>query len=127
MVNTQQVVVEVLERAVERAKPAGSQLTYHPILGGQPETGAFTTIHVVTSDGRPVDAAFDFAAVARELGAQARAKIEDRKIYGHHEPVPYKVITGALGEWPFEIVFLLAAPAIEPQRIVAGKKVDAPV
>ena len=121
------MVVEVLECAIDRAKPAGIKLTYHPITSGQPEAGSFTTIHVVTSDGRPVDAAFDFAAVARELGAQARAKIEDRKIYGPHEPVPYKVITGSLGDWPFEIVFLLAAPAVAAPTIVADRKVDVPV
>jgi hypothetical protein len=110
MVNTQKPIVELLASAVERAKPVGCELTYHPIVAGDAGAAAFTTIHVVTADGRPVDAAFDFAAVARQLGAGARAKVEDRKIYGHHEPLPYKVITGALGERPFEIVFLLPAP-----------------
>jgi len=85
-------------------------LTYHPILSGPKEKGSFTTIHVVTSDGRPVDASFDFQAVARELGEKTRAKIEDRKVYSQQPPVPYKVITGSSGDWPFEIVFLLNAP-----------------
>jgi hypothetical protein len=104
-------VIATLQRAVERAKPADVELTYHPIVSGQPDQGAFTTVHVVTVDGRPVDNSFDFAAVARELGTPARAKVEDRKIYGQKEPVPYKVITGSAGDQPFEIVFLLNAPA----------------
>ncbi|MBI2823683.1 MAG: hypothetical protein HYX69_03205 [Planctomycetia bacterium] len=111
MPNQQQEVVDVLQRAVDRAKPKSVELTYHPILCGPPESGAFTTIHVVASDGRPVDASFDFEGVAKELGPKARAKVEDRKVYSQSAPVPYKVITGAIGDWPFEIVFLLNAPA----------------
>jgi hypothetical protein len=110
MSDAQQEVVEVLQRAVDRAKPKGTQLAYHPIVSDQLGLGVFTTVHVVTSDGQPVDASFDFAAVARNLGSQARAKVEDRKVYGQQAPVPYKVITGTAGDWPFEIVFLLNGP-----------------
>ena len=110
MLDVQQEVVEVLQCAVDRAKPQGVQLAYHPIVGVQADSGAFTTVHVVTSDGQPVDPSFDFAAVARNLGEQARAKVEDRKVYGQQAPIPYKVITGTAGDWPFEIVFLLNGP-----------------
>jgi hypothetical protein len=107
MSDAQQDLIEVLERAVDRAKPQGTELTFHSIAGDQAGSGSFTTIHVVTSDGLPVDDAFDFQAVARELGEQARAKVEDRRVYSQQPPLPYKVITGLAGEMPFEIVFLL--------------------
>jgi hypothetical protein len=110
MADTQDDVIQALERAVERAKPAGAELTYHPILSDQPGGGSFTTVHVVTADGQPVRASFDFAAVARELGKKTHPKIEDRKIYGQSAPLPYKVITGSQGNQPFEILFLLDMP-----------------
>ena len=110
MSDAQQDVIETLQRAVDRAKPRGIELAYHPVVG-HPQAGSFTTVHVVTSDGLPVDPSFDFEAVARELGEQTHAKVEDRKVYGQSAPLPYKVITGAAGDWPFEIVFLLNVPA----------------
>jgi hypothetical protein len=100
-------VVAALQSAVERAKPAGAELTYHPIVSDRPDGSSFTTVHVVTADGTPVEASFDFAAVARELGKKAHPKVEDRKIYGQRMPLPYKVITGATGNQPFEILFML--------------------
>ena len=106
-----QDVLEFLESAVERAKPQGSLLAYHPVRSGQPGSGAFMTIHVVTHDGCPLDDSFDFSAVVKELGKPAKAKVEDRKVYSQQIPVPYKVITGTLDGSPLEIVFLLATPA----------------
>jgi len=103
-------VIETLQGAIERAKPAGVELAYHPILSDQPGEHSFTTIHVVTADGRPVADTFDFDAVARELGKKAHPRVVDRKIYTQREPVPYKVITGATNNHPFEILFLLNAP-----------------
>ncbi len=95
MADTEHALIETLENALERAKPPGAQWAYHPIQSSTADGGAFTTIHVVTTDGRAVDPTFDFAGIARELGPQARPKVEDRKVYGPSQPLPYKVITGA--------------------------------
>ena len=67
-------------------------------------------MHVVMADGQPVGGSFDFQAVARALGVNARAKVEDRKVYGQEEPLPYKVVSGTAGDWPFEILFLMNSP-----------------
>ncbi len=111
MADVQQQLIEILQLAVEQAKPAGSTLAYHPVISEAPPGGsAFTTVHVITTDGQPVNRSFNFAAVAHALGAETKAKVEDRKIYGQQAPIPYKVITGAAGDWPFEIVFLQDGP-----------------
>lgn len=103
-------IVATLEGAIERAKPSGVELTYQPIFSELSDGSWFTTVHVVTADGRAVAPTFDFAGIARELGPRAHPKIEDRKIYSPSEALPYKVITGAQNNQPFEILFLLDAP-----------------
>ncbi|HVU90483.1 MAG TPA: hypothetical protein VHD36_24385 [Pirellulales bacterium] len=111
MANTHPDIIATLERAIDRAKPPGVELSFHPIYSELADGSWFTTVHVVTTDGGAVDSEFDFAGIARELGEKAHPKIEDRKVYSQSQPLPYKVITGAQDNQPFEILFLLDAPA----------------